>query len=222
MTWGPSARQYAERLRASGWPAAWYEGNVDPGRLRPGRPTACLWDVDPLLRRFVDRLPGPEAGPVLDVGCGSSREGVFLAQRGYEVVLVDRLPDALELARVRARACGPEVDARLRTETRRLRRAEDLPDGRFSVILDFRFLRRPLLGAFADRTIPRGWLLMRCYGKAVDDAGLIGRGPRNPNERLDPDDAHRRLGAAWKWSVPPRRVFEDDALWVVAVGRRDG
>lgn len=211
---GPDAERAARALGAAGWPASWASG-AGVGR-RPGAATGALWDVDPLVARYADRLPPPEAGPVLDVGSGSSREGVYLAQRGHRVLLVDRLPDALEIARQRARHHGVTVDVL----TRRLRRAEDLPDGPFASVLDFRFLERRVLDGLASRVRPGGWLLLRAYAKPELDAGLVGRGPRNPNARLGLEEARARLGADWQWVEEPRRIPADGALWITAVCRK--
>ena len=45
----------------------------------------------------------PEGAHVLDLGCGGGRDAVWLARRGYAVTAVDRLEDALDLARRLAR-----------------------------------------------------------------------------------------------------------------------
>lgn len=218
VAWGPSSRARAGRLTAAGWPTSWFEGSVPSGLLVPGRPTGSLWNVDRLLEKHLVRLPGPEAGPVLDVGSGSSREGIFLAQHGYRVVLVDRLPDALDLARARAASCGEDVASRVSVETLRIRRGADLPDGPFSVVLNFRFLERRVLECVASRLVPGGWLLFRAYGRPRTEGGFVGRGPRRTQERTDPDEVGRALGSGWRWVDPPRLVQEDDAIWVLAAG----
>ena len=52
----------------------------------------------------------PPYGRVLDLGCGSGYWAVDLARRGWEVVGVDIVPEALERARRRARDAGVEVE----------------------------------------------------------------------------------------------------------------
>lgn len=211
---GPDAQEAARSLSAAGWPASWTSGEGVPRVAGPA--AGALWDVDPLLARYADRLPPPESGPILDIGSGSSREGVYLAQRGHRVVLVDRLPDALEIARLRAAHHGVDVEVL----TRRLRRADDLPDGPFAGVLDFRFLQRKVLEGIASRLQPGGWFLMRAYAKPDDDGGLIGRGPRNPNERLGLEEAHALLGDGWDWIERPRRIQADGALWITVACRK--
>lgn len=54
----------------------------------------------------------PTDRPVLDVGCGSGREAVFLAAHGAPVIGVDSSREAVELARRRAGDAGVAVDVR--------------------------------------------------------------------------------------------------------------
>lgn len=57
-------------------------------------------------RSFLERaLPGNDQR-VLVYGCGTGGSACFLAARGYRVEAVDLVPDAIELARERARRLG--------------------------------------------------------------------------------------------------------------------
>ena len=53
-----------------------------------------LWEPNPWLIENLHRNPGA----ALDLGCGTGRDAVFLADLGWQVSAVDRLPDALERA----------------------------------------------------------------------------------------------------------------------------
>jgi SAM-dependent methyltransferase len=44
--------------------------------------------------------------PILELGCGTGADAVFLAQRGFEVTAVDLSPTAIERARTRAERSG--------------------------------------------------------------------------------------------------------------------
>ena len=61
------------------------------------------------LAQFARLVPGSFSGRALDLGCGSGRAAVWLAERGYRVTGVDHQPEALamgrELARRRGVAC---------------------------------------------------------------------------------------------------------------------
>jgi SAM-dependent methyltransferase len=67
------------------------------------------WDRGVAAPDLVRLLSGPSApapGRALDLGCGTGRNCVLLAQRGWSVVGVDMVPAALARARRRAAAAG--------------------------------------------------------------------------------------------------------------------
>lgn len=61
------------------------------------------WDIGRPQREFV-RLEesGEISGDVLDVGCGTGENTLFLASRGHDVWGVDSAPTAIEIARRKA------------------------------------------------------------------------------------------------------------------------
>jgi SAM-dependent methyltransferase len=63
---------------------------------------------------FFRSLAEQTGGPVLELGCGSGRVAIPLAEAGFEVVGVDRSTGMLGRARARAEAAGSEVARRLR------------------------------------------------------------------------------------------------------------
>ena len=70
------------------------------------------WDRTPgpeILGRVVEGPGGLPPGRALDVGCGTGRDAVYLAKRGWQVTAVDLVPRALEKARQRAGGEGVEV-----------------------------------------------------------------------------------------------------------------
>jgi SAM-dependent methyltransferase len=123
-----------------------------PCRRHLWRPPAFLWRE----RRL---LPPPQAGPVLDLGAGSGRAAVWLAERGYTVTAVDRLGDALELGRRLAASCGVSCQ----WIERDLRVSGDLPRGPYALVLALRFLRRELLAGLEAILRPRGTVVIRTY-----------------------------------------------------------
>src|SRR2546430_16497395 len=63
------------------------------------------WERRDVERTWKPLLEGPGAlspGRALDVGCGSGRDAVHLAKRGWQVTAVDFVGTALESARERA------------------------------------------------------------------------------------------------------------------------
>jgi SAM-dependent methyltransferase len=70
---------------------------------------AALLDVD---RRFVDRHC-PPASRVIDLGCGTGRFAVPLAESGQRVTAVDLSPEMLRVTGEKAAAAGVDVDRML-------------------------------------------------------------------------------------------------------------
>ncbi len=72
------------------------------------------WDIgrpQPAIVRLEEA--GEIPGSVLDVGCGTGENALFLASRGHEVLGVDLVPAAIERARGKARERGLEVELRV-------------------------------------------------------------------------------------------------------------
>ena len=66
-------------------------------------------DVDESWRPLLDGPHAPTPGRALDVGCGSGRDAIYLAKRGWQVTAVDAVEKALAAARQRAAIEGVEV-----------------------------------------------------------------------------------------------------------------
>jgi SAM-dependent methyltransferase len=63
---------------------------------------------------FFRSLAEQTGGPIIELGCGSGRVAIPLAEAGFTVVGIDRSTGMLARARARADAAGPEVAGRLR------------------------------------------------------------------------------------------------------------
>lgn len=121
-----------------------------------------LWAAPEWLLSNLDLLPPPALGPVLDLGCGSGRAAVFLAERGYRVTGLDRQPEALEMGRWLADNRGVACDFRQVD----LRQPEAVPPGPWAVILNFRFLQREMLVGFHKLLLPGGLALVSTFREA--------------------------------------------------------
>ncbi|MCS6870234.1 MAG: class I SAM-dependent methyltransferase [Anaerolineae bacterium] len=70
------------------------------------------WDTNitpPEIVALADRLP---VGTALDLGCGTGTNVIYLAQRGWRAVGVDFAPNAIGIARRKARKAGVEAFAK--------------------------------------------------------------------------------------------------------------
>lgn len=61
----------------------------------PGAEGGRLWEPSPWVAEIAQTM---KPARVLDLGCGSGRDAVFLASLGCEVTAIDRLPEAVEMA----------------------------------------------------------------------------------------------------------------------------
>ncbi|MDQ2935020.1 MAG: class I SAM-dependent methyltransferase [Chloroflexota bacterium] len=88
----------SERRPTSDTPAPW------DGAYRNGTPPWEIGRPQPVFVRLADQ--GAIRSPVLDSGCGTGENALFLASRGLEVVGVDFSPAAIGMAREKAAARG--------------------------------------------------------------------------------------------------------------------
>jgi ubiquinone/menaquinone biosynthesis C-methylase UbiE len=117
----------------------------------------------------------PLGATALDIGCGSGREAIFLAQCGLVVVAVDFSSEGLAVARERAAAAGVQVEWRqgsaleLPVDAGAVDFANDR--GCFHVIAG---PDRPRYAAEVHRVLkPGGCLLLRGAGADSDEEGFV-------------------------------------------------
>jgi len=72
------------------------------------------WDIGRPQAEFVRLAEAGEIrGAVLDAGCGTGENALFLASRGHEAVGIDFVPAAIERAMIKAHERGLAVDFRV-------------------------------------------------------------------------------------------------------------
>ncbi len=154
--------------------AALPEGLADRG------PAARLWRPAPFLVEMLPRLlPSPVQNRLaLDLACGAGREAVFLAMHGFAVEAVDDDPKVLARADALAARCGVRVATRVCDLERR---DAALPEGRYDLVIVFRFLHRPLFPAIERALAPGGWLVYEAFRRGQ---ARVGR-PSHPRFLLD-------------------------------------
>ncbi len=133
----------------------------------------------PFLVERLSRLGPP--GHALDVAGGAGRHALWLAQRTWQVTLVDISDVALRMAQQAARECGvpvgwtsapsplpcpeqPPENASASTGSLLLVEHDleehGLPEGQWELVLNIYYLHRPLFAQVASRLVPGGHLLV--------------------------------------------------------------
>ncbi len=189
-TWA-AAEAVAARLRLRGdrdvTALGFVAADWPPEQLATGPDSRPLWNPPPYLRFALPFLPPPALGPVLDLACGSGRALVWLAERGYRGVGVDRQPEALDMGRRLAASRG----VRCRFQAGDLRDPAVWPRGPWAVILNFRYLQRDLLAEVPGWLPPGGVAVLRTFR---DLPGY--EGPPHARHRLKGGELFRFFPAA--------------------------
>lgn len=129
--------------------------------------------------------------PVLDLACGTGRNGLVLAKQGIPVVFADRSAAALEAVKqhlVRNKLPGRiwQVDLELPDDN-------PLSGQTFNAIIVFRYLHRPLFPTLLDAVVPGGLVV---YETFTVGNRRFGR-PHNPDFLLLPGEL-KDLFKAWE------------------------
>jgi len=140
-------------------------------------------EPDSLLREHLHLFtPGLRNLPILDLACGDGHNGIFLAQRGFQVVFADRSADALE--QVKRWADAENRSVTLWHRDLEAERSDPFAGRTFSAILVFRYLHRPLIPAIKNALIPGGLLV---YETFTAEQARFGK-PKNPDHLLKPGE----------------------------------
>jgi SAM-dependent methyltransferase len=165
------------------------------------------WERRDVEESWRPMLEGPNAlvpGRALDVGCGSGRDAVHLAKRGWQVTAVDFVEKALTSAKQRAAQASVEVQW-IRGEVAELARLGLEPG--YSLLYDFGCIhglsdsaRRGAAAGLTELAAPGATLLMLAFksGRRM----VLPRG-------MDKEDILALVGDGWNLEQSQSVVTED-------------
>ncbi len=151
-----------------------------------------------LIDDYFDGLQAcSESGSIIDVACGSGRNGLFLAHKGLPVVFADRSESALQSVEDSLGA----LSGKSRTWLVDLEQPNCNPfEGQqFGAAIVFRYLHRPLIPALQDAITPGGLLIYETFTEANRQFGR----PNNPDFLLKPGELE-----SWFKTWEPLHYFE--------------
>jgi 2-polyprenyl-3-methyl-5-hydroxy-6-metoxy-1,4-benzoquinol methylase len=134
------------------------------------------------LREHVDLLPA--SGRALDVACGRGRHALWLAERGLNVLALDR--DAAAISLVRDNAAQRAVPVTALTVDLEGGHGS-LALGAFDVIVVVHYLHRPLFPGLTAALRPGGLLIYETFTRKQAARGK----PTNPDFLLEEGELRR-------------------------------
>jgi tellurite methyltransferase len=186
--------------------------------------TQAEFRIAPLLQVPPASRGEPRGGSLsqhlraLDLGCGSGREAVYLAAQGWQVVAVDRLPEALQRGRDLQRRYAPDSPP-IQWVCADLEKSDWQPDGKFDCVLLFYFYARELIPRACAWLNRDGALLVEAFtethrarfGKPAADRRVVQSGEL---PSLLPDGM-RVVAYSEGWRANGRHTAR---LWAIRVG----
>jgi SAM-dependent methyltransferase len=185
--------------------------DLQSAAIAPSRP----WEGDiAFFRRLADEL----GGPVLEIGSGTGRVSIPLAEAGFEVVGVDASGAMLRLAEAKRAALEPKVSARLTFLQGDMTTLQ--LDRRFPLIVApsrvFQFAltseaQRAALRTFKSHLAPGGRIVLDLFDPAFEYVGPGAVFPPRSGEVIHPGTANRVL-----WQItgrepdPSRQLVRSD------------
>ncbi len=152
------------------------------------------WEIsDPFLpSAYSEFLADTKPGIALDVGGGAGRHAIWLAQKGWQVRLLDVSDVATGLARQKATQLADESTGSITAETVDLNTITSFGLEQYELVMVFFFLHRELFPALIQALKPNGILIYKTY--TLEQAKLR-RGPADASYLLQPNELRQAFSA---------------------------
>lgn len=120
--------------------------------------------------------------PVLDLACGTGRNGLALAEQGMDVVFADKSVSALNVVEKRLLEAG--LTGRLWQVDLELLDVNPFSGDRYAAVLGFCYLHRPLFPLLKKAVMPGGMIVYETFTTVQRQFGR----PNNPDFLLRPGE----------------------------------
>ena len=148
-------------------------------------------EAAPLLTQS-SQLLGLDSHPqVLDLACGTGRNGLWLAAHGAQVTFIDR--DLGRLAALPPQCRALALDLETGEAKLPKAQAEQAEQAQYDIVLVFNYLHRPLFEAIKENIKPGGLIV---YETFIARQAEVGR-PKNPNFLLTDGELLQRF-SSWE------------------------
>lgn len=134
----------------------------------------------PLIGKYLKQLTSlstDKQAPVLDLACGSGRNGLYLVENGISVTFADINPDAIEQVQQHASLAKNKKDINFWSIDFEQEGATPLAGKSFAAIMVFRYLHRPLFEQIKEAIMPNGIIIYETFTTAQAQFGR----PKNPD-----------------------------------------
>jgi SAM-dependent methyltransferase len=143
-------------------------------------------EPDPFLAEAYDGyLAGRQPGRALDLAGGAGRHAIWLANRGWDLKLIDVSEVALQFAREKSFKTAAHHTGKLTCELVDLRSVRDFGKDQFDLVMVFFYLERALFPAILEAIKPGGFLIYKTY---TTDQLQFKKGPSDPAFLLQPNE----------------------------------
>jgi SAM-dependent methyltransferase len=143
-------------------------------------------EPDPFLAEVYDQfLAERRPGHALDLAGGAGRHAIWLAQKGWDVKIMDVSEVALQFARQNFSQSATPTSGNLTYELADLHSASDFGIDQFDLVMAFFYLQRQLFPALLEAIKPGGFLIYKTF---TMEQLQFKKGPSDPAFLLQPNE----------------------------------
>jgi len=132
--------------------------NIKTELLQSGQQSKQLWQPNFFLKEALNLLPNLTNKTVIDIGCGSGRDSVYMAMQKLKVLSIDVKKQALEKAQLLANTHNVTI----KTLQSNIEKAPFNP-APVNIVTVMRYLHRPLLQRIPNFILSNGYIIYQTF-----------------------------------------------------------